>query len=125
MGSRLEPIPIAHGVLWQPSGKSLKAVSLSGGVKELGFWEVNSSTLQDVHEVAPTQEEMQAAAEGKAPAEADKAMKVSFTTVGHGAELATPCRHAQSGSMCQSSESLISRQCHQWHMLPEQQTFIM
>ena len=37
-------------------------------MKELGFWEVNSTTLQDVHEVAPSQEEMQAAAEGRAPA---------------------------------------------------------
>ena len=36
-------------------------------MKELGFWEVNSTTLQDVHEVAPSQEEMQAAAEGRAP----------------------------------------------------------
>ena len=35
----------------------------AGGVKELGFWEVNEATLKDVHEVAPTQEEMQAAAD--------------------------------------------------------------
>lgn len=46
-------------------------------MKELGFWEVNSATLQDVHEVAPSQEEMQAAAEGKVPAEADKPAKAS------------------------------------------------
>ena len=32
-------------------------------MKELGFWEVNEATLKDVHEVAPTQEEMQAAAD--------------------------------------------------------------
>jgi hypothetical protein len=41
----------------------------SGGVKELGFWEVNQTTLQDVHEVAPSQEEMQAAADARASAE--------------------------------------------------------
>ena len=35
----------------------------AGGVRELGFWEVNEATLKDVHEVAPTQEEMQAAAD--------------------------------------------------------------
>ena len=45
----------------------------SGGVKELGFWEVNQTTLQDVHEVAPSQEEMQAAADAKASAESAEA----------------------------------------------------
>ena len=45
-------------------------------MKELGFWEVNSTTLQDVHEVAPSQEELQAAAEGRALTEADKPAKV-------------------------------------------------
>ena len=35
----------------------------------MGFWEVNQTTLQDVHEVAPSQEEMQAAADAKASAE--------------------------------------------------------
>ena len=62
----------------------LRMLCLVGGVKELGFWEVNSTTLQDVHEVAPTQEEMQAAAEGKAaPSEAHRAVQVRPASLSH------------------------------------------
>lgn len=45
-------------------------------MKELGFWEVNEFTLQDVHEVAPSQEEMQAAADAKASADAREGLPV-------------------------------------------------
>jgi len=49
-------------------------------VKELGFWEVNETTLQDVHEVAPSQEEMQAAVDAKASAEAKATPQVCPAT---------------------------------------------
>ena len=61
----------------------LTPLALAGGVKELGFWEVSSTTLQDVHEVAPTQEEMQAAAEGKASPEANMAEQVRPASLSH------------------------------------------
>ena len=56
-------------------------------MKELGFWEVNATTLQDVHEVAPSQEELQAAAEGTAPPEADRPAQVSLAPSVHGRTL--------------------------------------